>query len=205
MPPRVTPASSNDPLAAELRGDLTQASSVEPQASGRRSLGIAISMLAAIGLVVAVLAVALGGSVPPAIEIISAPTGAQVSIDGRVLPGTTPITCTEALEPGRAVRVEVTMPGFRPWVAELTPNEGTLRQFVVLVPQEATLRVETEPPGAEIMVQGHPRGISPVEVGGFLAGHDIEVRAALPGRSPAIRQVHLGEGTTTERIVLVSP
>ncbi len=137
---------------------------------------------------------------PPGIEIISAPTGAQIRIDGREIPGVTPITVFDGIESGHTYRVEVEFPGYHPWAARLSPTSGTLRQFVVLAPMPAMLRVETEPGTAEVMVNGVLRGEAPLEITGLVAGQEVEIRAFVPGRSPVIRRVQLREGTTIERI-----
>jgi hypothetical protein len=179
-----------------------------PESPGRqRALVIGIVAITLMLMAGFALVIGLGSAPPPALEIISSPTGAQVSIDGRTVPGVTPLTITEGIESGTAYRVQVTMPGYQPWAAQLTPAGGTLRQFVVLAPMPATLRVETDPPGAqaEIHVNGTPRGPAPIEVSGFLVGQEVEIRANVPGRPQVIRRVRLGQGTTTERISIASP
>lgn len=161
-------------------------------------IAIAIGIPLLIGLAIAF---AFGRhSAPPAFEIISSPSGAQVSIDGRRLGGLTPLTITEGLEPGRTYLIEVSVPGYQPASQSLTAQAGLQRHLFVLTPLPATLRVETDPPGLEVLVNGAPRGASPIEVTGLSAGQEVEVRTQLPGRGVVVRRIRLGGGTTVERI-----
>ncbi|MDQ3036317.1 MAG: PEGA domain-containing protein, partial [Myxococcota bacterium] len=176
-----------------------------PNQSRRRAVYAGIAGLGIVALVAVAVLVAIGGAPAPGIEVISSPTGATVSIDGHPVPGVTPLTAHEGIESGRTYRVEVAMPGYQPWAAQLSPTQGTLRQFVVLAPMPATLRVETDPPGTQVMVNGVLRGEAPLDVTGLVVGQEIEVRALTAGRPPVIRRVRLLEGTTTERILVASP
>ncbi|UJR79870.1 serine/threonine-protein kinase [Sandaracinus amylolyticus] len=204
-PPVFTaPTGSVDPFASPPPSPPSATGGFEPPDGARRSAMLAIAAIAVVVLgVLAVIAV-LGTPPPPAIEVISSPTGASVSIDGRPVDGVTPIVIADGIESGRSYRVEVAMAGYQPWAAQLAPTEGPLRQFVVLAPLPATLRVETDPPGAEVMVNGVMRGAAPIEVTGLQVGQEVEVRASIAGRAPVIRRVRLAEGTTSERI-LVTP
>lgn len=198
------PTPGVDPFASPPPSPPGATGGFEPADSRRRSAMLAIAAVAVVVLGVLAIAAVLGAAPPPAIEVISSPTGASVAIDGRPVDGVTPIVITDGIESGRSYRVDVVMAGYQPWTAQLSPTEGALRQFVVLAPLPATLRVETEPPGAEVMVNGVVRGAAPIEVTGLQVGQEVEVRAAIAGRAPVIRRVRLAEGTTSERI-LVTP
>jgi serine/threonine-protein kinase len=60
------------------------------------------------------------------------------------------------------------------------------------VERPTMVRVETEPAGAEVTIDGIARGPSPVEVAGLGIG-EHEVTAALPGRTPTGRTLILHE------------
>jgi hypothetical protein len=58
------------------------------------------------------------------------------------------------------------------------------------------VRIATEPGGAEVRVNGQPRGKSPVEVGRLGVAELHEVEAVLPGRQPVRAQVRVKPDTT---------
>lgn len=198
------PTPGVDPFAPPQSPATTDAME-RPSGSGARIAMIVIAGVLLAGLVGLGAVAVLGTGPPPAIEVISSPTGASVSVDGRPMPGVTPLLVEEGIESGRTYRVDVTMAGYQPWSAQLSPTEGPLRQFVVLAPLPATLRVETEPVGATVMVNGVERGPSPVELTGLQVGQEVEVRVLVSGRAPVIRRVRLGEGTTSERVLVAGP
>lgn len=137
--------------------------------------------------------------------MISVPEGASVTLDGRPVPGTTPLTVTDGLIAGRSHVVQVTKSGYEPYSATVTIQEGMRRQIFVLNQIRATLRVETDPPGAEIWVDGVLRGPAPLDVVGLVAGQTVEVRAAAPGRRTVAQQVTIGADDRTARVQLVLP
>jgi serine/threonine protein kinase len=197
------PAASSDPFgpppphpSAQITGGFKV---LEPE--GRKTLLGVVAWVLGIAIAVGLaIAVTFGRGPPPAFEIISSPTGAQVTIDGQRIPGVTPILYRQGLEEGRSYVIEVSLPGYQPSTRTLTASSGTQRQFFVLIAIPAQLRVETDPPGVDVVVNGASRGSSPVEVTGLAAGQEVEVRAQFPGRGVVIRRVQLGSGTTVERI-----
>jgi serine/threonine-protein kinase len=203
----VTASPPRDPFpSSPSMASITEPVDSELSSASGTARRIALWAAAALGMVAiaVVLFRVFDQGPPPGLEIISAPTGARLRIDGREIPGVTPITVSDGIESGRTYRVEVEVPGYHPWAARLSPTSGTLRQFVVLAPMPATLRVETEPNVAEVMVNGVLRGAAPLEITGLVAGQEVEIRAFVHGRPPVIRRVQLREGMTVERIS-VSP
>ena len=61
------------------------------------------------------------------------------------------------------------------------------------------LRINTEPPGAQVSVDGHPRGAAPLEVGNLAPGsHQVTVT----GRGgPTTREVSLGAGEMSSLLI----
>jgi hypothetical protein len=68
-------------------------------------------------------------------------------------------------------------------------------------PQSA-LRIETEPQGAIVFVEGRNRGAAPVRVEGLEAGKSYAVRASLPGRKDDDQLVSAAAGESTVRLKL---
>ena len=156
-------------------------------------------------LLVAVLALVAGGIAylvtpgPPApsITIVSTPSSADVSMDGRPL-GMTPVTITEGLEVGHAYELTVVHAGYQPWRAVIQAQNGLVQQSAILAALPASLHVDTTPPGGMVTVGGSPRGQAPVDVAGFLVGQTVEVRASRPGRGvPVVQSVLLATEATS--------
>ncbi len=110
-----------------------------------------------------VLSPAVGG-----LRVTSDPSGARVSLAGR-RKSTTPMEAGD-LVPGR-YKVRVTLDGFRDWERSVLVEAGkTTGVHAALSPLEAGLRVESEPPGARVTVDGRDRGTTPVQVKDLDAG-----------------------------------
>jgi TonB family protein len=65
-----------------------------------------------------------------------------------------------------------------------------------------TLRVESQPPGATVMVDGQSRGVTPLEVPGLALGSH-EVKVELKGFTPAIQKVELTSQPVDVKLALV--
>ena len=69
-------------------------------------------------------------------------------------------------------------------------------------PPEASLRIETDPAGATVYVDGRQRGASPITVGALEAGRSYAVRAALVGHRDEDQLVVAAGGESTVRMNL---
>jgi formylglycine-generating enzyme required for sulfatase activity len=100
---------------------------------------------------------------------------ADVQLDGRAL-GSTPLTDVE-MTPGLH-RLEFSAPRFLSEVRELAVEGGGARQelVVALTPNWAPVTLTTEPPGAEVLVDGAPAGTTPIELELEAGQRDLEVR-----------------------------
>jgi predicted Ser/Thr protein kinase len=111
------------------------------------------------------------------LRITSAPAGAQVEIDGRMLANwTTPFT-TPALHAGHHTLV-VTLDGYKPVTqkVEVAANHKTPVDFS-LEQLKATLAVTSDPPGANIVVDGIPTGqVTPAQITVDPGQHKVAVR-----------------------------
>ncbi|MGB9605958.1 MAG: serine/threonine-protein kinase, partial [Bryobacteraceae bacterium] len=86
--------------------------------------------------------------------VTTSPPGAEVVFDGNPATKCTS-PCTVALTPGRHT-LAATLPGYRPEmrILEMTaPRE----LFIPMSQQTGTVRIESEPPGAQILINGQPR------------------------------------------------
>lgn len=141
----------------------------------KSSLVVALTVLvifAVAGLLIAFLLTS--GSRGADVTVTTTPERASVWIDGHYL-GTTPLT-REDLPPGTHV-LRVTKFSHRPLLREVTlqggPNDVRL-DLVELV--GGTLSIVSNPPGAEAVVDGEPRGLTPVVLKGLSpGGHPVRV------------------------------
>lgn len=90
------------------------------------------------------------------VHLDSQPPGAAVTVDGEFR-GETPLALEAA--PGAEHVVVVSKPGHEPATLRLTLRPGEeRRESVALEPRLGTVTVEAQPPDAELLVDGEPRG-----------------------------------------------
>ncbi|MCB9591933.1 MAG: protein kinase [Sandaracinaceae bacterium] len=118
---------------------------------------------------------------PTTLTLITTPEGAEVSLDGDPLPHQTPVTLPD-LQPGRVVQLELHRSGHEDRTDSFTLREGENRRVYHLNPIQVTLRITTEPVGAQVWVDGVLRGSSPLEIAGLSIGEELALRGSLLGR-----------------------
>ena len=127
------------------------------------------------------------------LKVESKPMGAQVKIDGEVR-GITPLSLSIA---GGAHVMEIAA-GSEPRVIPITVTAGqTLAQYVELVGVSALgrLSIQSSPVGATVLLDGQPRGVTPLELPDVSAGqHEL----VLDLKGQRVRQtVSVATGITT--------
>jgi hypothetical protein len=147
----------------------------------------------AAGLAVTVAGYAAGPWMREGVLVVSTtPPGAQVTLDGRPVPGTTPLV-VEGVRLSGAHRIEAMAPAHRAAVLEIDGEPGRLARSVHLALPSAlgSFTVESDPPGAELRVDGKVLGRTPFTVSGVrvderhridlsLPGHDVDQFVVLP-------------------------
>ena len=110
------------------------------------------------------------------LRVETTPPGALVSIDGRPR-GRSPVTVQGLAVPGTRT-VEASLPGRGQARQEVTLQPGQMRTLALtLQPGLANLMVTSEPLGAQILVDGTPRGTTPFSLAALPAGrHRFEAR-----------------------------
>jgi len=133
------------------------------------------------------------------VSIASSPPGATLSIDGEAA-GSTPLT-HEVLEGRR--RFELQLEGHKSWRQEIDVTAGEPLDLgtIDLPLADATLKVLTEPAGANITIDGEFRGQSPFS---FSArpGATVRVQAYKPGYEKRARSVDVKRGEQQVRLEL---
>jgi hypothetical protein len=131
-------------------------------------------------------------------RIESDPPGAAIRLDGVALRQRTPAELDHLT--ARSLPLVLTRPGYHPWEGEVAVRPGERTTLAVrLVPEAAgtgSLRVESEPPGAAVMLDGAPTGaVTPALLADLApAGHRVAVTLAL--HRPWVRVVQVQAGAT---------
>ncbi len=132
------------------------------------------------------------------LSINTNPPGATVVVDGQIS-GITPLTLT--LKPGTH-NVELRGAG-EPRTVPVTVTSGTTVSQYIELPKVATafgqLQVKTEPAGAQVTVDGIPRGKSPVLIEALAAG---EHAVALDAEGANVKQTVTIEAGVTASLVV---
>ncbi len=110
-------------------------------------------------------------------DVTSVPAGAVVILDGRELPGRTPMTGIGPLQLGRSYSLEVRHEGYAPWSKDVTASEGTFLEVATLDALRKTLVIQSEPPGAIIYVDGARAGNAPITLQDLSLGRVLRLRA----------------------------
>jgi hypothetical protein len=140
---------------------------------------------------------------PTTLEIISVPEGAAVELDGRAV-SSTPVTIPD-VQPGQTYRLQLRRPGYEPRQAELRVVEGPNRSVFLLNQIRVTLRIETQPAGAQVWVDNVLRGSAPLDIPGLAAGQRVLLRSSAPGHEVVSREITLAEDERSPRVLLELP
>jgi formylglycine-generating enzyme required for sulfatase activity len=108
------------------------------------------------------------------LSLRSSPAGAEVSVGG-TFRGRTPLSIE--LPPGVAYDVVATLPGYETWKQSVTAEPGkSIALEARLAQVSASVAVSGEPAGADLLVDGKPRGKTPQTLNLSAIEHRIEVR-----------------------------
>ena len=114
--------------------------------------------------------------------VTTTPPGAQVSVDGKAVPGATPVV-VEGIRLSERHRVEASAPGHKSASSEVRGEAGRLSRTVHLTLPSAvgSFTVESEPPGAALSLDGVPLGRTPFLVTGVRMDERHRIDLTLPG------------------------
>jgi hypothetical protein len=121
---------------------------------------------------------------------VSLPPGAEVRIDGVGGSQQTPLTLPD-VDPRASHHVRVSKSGFDVWESDVKfpPGEREVRVQAVLVPTVGTVEITSTPPGAEAIVNGRIRGMTPTTVGDLPPNDDVQIELRLRGYKAAHKSV----------------
>lgn len=138
------------------------------------------------------------------VEIPGNVEGAQVSVDGKPW-GQAPIA-RHAVTPG-AHQVSVTRPGFAPFSKRVVVRMGDrARVSAELQAVSGVLTVRSEPPGAQVSLDGAPLGVTPLAQRAVKPG-SYELRLHAPGFMDDVARIELraGRDVVVERTLIPVP
>ena len=162
-----------------------------------RTVRVGAARAVALGVLAGLAVAAAGFAASPwlvdgALVVSTSPPGAQVTVDGRAIPGATPLV-VEGIRLSRPHEIQAIAPGRRVASASVAAEPGRLTRSIHLTLPSAlgSLTVESEPSGAEVRVDGHPAGRTPVTLTDLrvderhrldlsLPGHDVDQFVVLP-------------------------
>ena len=114
------------------------------------------------------------------VELVSNPAGAAVNVNGS-FQGRAPLTLR--LRPGQPYTVTLTAPGYETATRELSVTADSGQTLDVdLVVQIGIVEVLSDPPAAQIFLDGEVRGVTPAELTLQAVSHELEVQ--LDGYAP---------------------
>ncbi len=163
----------------------------------RRAIPFAALAVASVAVVAAGMA-ALSSSRGGAVRVRSDPTGAAVFVDG-MFRGRTPIEVNSLAPGAHALRIQKA--GFEAFFARVeVSGGGSVREVSArLEPvRVGELSVATEPPGAELFVDGEFRGRTPAVIGSVRAGPHV-LRVEKTNFTPRTLTVLVRAGEKTSR------
>jgi serine/threonine protein kinase len=180
-------------------------SSVTPRPSGSRVLeALRWTVIAAlVGLVTyLVIAKAIKPEPVPVVRIDSVPRGAELWLDGQLLPDPTPARI-EGLVVGTDHALEVRLAGHEPWTTHLRVQAGEQEQVAALVAVGRIVEIVSEPAGAEVRCDGVLEGRTPLRLGRRRVGEVLDISVTIEGREPVSHRLEVveGEGTQTLRVL----
>ena len=135
------------------------------------------------------------------LAVVSLPPGAEVRVDGVAGQQMTPLKLAD-VDPRTSHHVRVSKSGFDVWEQDVKfpAGEHELSVQAVLVPTVGTVEIASQPPGAEAIVNGRIRGMTPTTVGDLPPNDDVQIELRLRG----YRVAHKTVQWAGKRIVQVS-
>jgi hypothetical protein len=180
-------------------------------AGGARRLGL-LGGAAVLALLLGAFAVVRIGGQPRShaagsLAVTSTPPGAELILDGRASGLRTPHTL-EGLRPSAPVRVGVTLPGHvsapRELRVSLAEGQSTRAHFALR--QARVFRVESQPPGAAVQVDGaRVAGATPLELEPIPLGESATLTITLEDHLPARLVLRAEAATATVARVELLP
>lgn len=138
----------------------------------------------------------LAKDLPPfgELTVSSTPPGAAVYLDERDSGLKTPATLPQ-LPAGKIYKIGLFLPGYDFVTRQVKVQAGKLlRLDQALSPTPPVVNVTSEPPGAEVFVDGLSRGLTPLTLTDLLPEQEYLIRLTLPGHVPLEQRAGFAAG-----------
>jgi len=188
----------NDSALSSL--PLGEAGELRKQSKAGIFVGLAILGVVVIGAIAAI-TLAGSGETRGTLSIASMPTGAEVRVDGVGGSQLTPLTIAD-IDPRASHHIRVSKAGFDVYESDVKfpPGERAVAVQAVLVPTVGTVEIGSTPSGAEVVVNGRIRGMTPTTVSDLPPNDDVQIELRLRGYKVA----HKSVGWAGKRLIEVS-
>jgi len=136
------------------------------------------------------------------VSLSSTPENAEVFVAGE-LAGTTPLV-TEIM--AGTVVLEIRKPGYKTWTQSLIVQANQPQELppIELREQEGVVKVQTQPAGATITVDGRYQGVSPINLE-LDKGAAYNIKAQLTGYSDAAKSVRISKSGEQSLVLQLEP
>lgn len=157
-----------------------------------------VSALVVLGIIAAIVIglVMFGGAEPGAVHFATIPTKVSIAVDGQSIASTTSPFVLPQLKPNITHAITVSQTGYRPWTTQVELQSGQTMQLpaVKLERIESGFAIDSDPPGADVLVDGQKVGETPARLIDLQPGQHA-VRLEREGYAPWDNVVQVLTGT----------
>ncbi|HKP64372.1 MAG TPA: PEGA domain-containing protein [Polyangiales bacterium] len=157
-----------------------------------------VAVLVVIGIIACIVSglVLFGKPEPGNVQFATVPTKVTVTVDGQPIASTTSPFVLAQLTPAQPHTIEVSQQNYRPWTnkVELEPGQTLQLPTVTLERIETGFAVDSEPPGASVVVDGKKLGETPARLIDLAPG-EHQLRLEREGHAPWESVLHVSVGT----------
>jgi serine/threonine protein kinase len=186
------------PFRAEPALPFAQEPEIPPWEQKSKTSPAVVAVLVVVGIIAAIVLglLVFGGSNPSNVHFATVPNKVSVAVDGQPIASTTSPFVLAQLTPNVAHSISVTQPGYRPWTTrvELDPGQTLQLPTVNLERIESGFSIDSEPPGASVLVDGKKVGETPARLIDLPPG-EHQVRLEREGHAPWDNVLRVSTGT----------
>lgn len=133
------------------------------------------------------------------LEIVSAPNGAQVRLDGHTQNGRTPLRLS-GLSTGQRYALSVELPGYQPWQSSYVAGDVSVQQIAVLKPLTRTLAIGSIPDQADVYLGDTLVGRTPLALPSVQVETKLRLRLEKVGYQSATRELTIARDDPEPRV-----